>query len=378
MSLESLKIALHGSYFSANFGDVLLLSIFNKWVRNFCSPSEVVLPFASPEVRHHVGEVAGESGFRSLLRTTSLIYTGGGYFGEDSVRQIRWGFGAIARHAPVGLIAKSLKKPYAIIGVGAGPITNKFTRRIVVELCNNADTLAVRDNESRDYLLEYGVKKGIKVTADAALTLSRSNIPQSKVEQAKLILSRLPQELKLGIHVSQPSTKGEKWRLLFEEIKEFAYKNPNVGLFLLIDHDRAVGQHMATVELNEALPKQSMIVPYEDHQLLTALISEMDLVVTNKLHVGIVSAAVGTSVVSFPFHNKTLRFYKQIEAEQRCIPLKFVERGDIKRQIERYLLNDDTNSLVPGIVRNLAENNRQLLRDFLKKHGHECDLRNTK
>ena len=135
---------------------------------------------------------------------------------------------------------------------------------------------------------------------------------------------------------------------------------------------------MATVELNEALPKQSMIVPYEDHQLLTALISEMDSVATNKLHVGIVSAAVGTSVVSFPFHNKTLRFYKQIEAEQRCIPLKFVERGDIKRQIERYLLNDDTNSLVPGIVRNLAENNRQLLRDFLKKHGHECDLRNTK
>ena len=39
-----IRVALQGSYFGHNFGDVLLLSLYTKWIRETLEDCEVVLP----------------------------------------------------------------------------------------------------------------------------------------------------------------------------------------------------------------------------------------------------------------------------------------------------------------------------------------------
>ena len=58
---------------------------------------------------------------------------------------------------------------------------------------------------------------------------------------------------------------------------------------------------------------------YKNHWEMCALLEKLDLVITSKLHVGIVSTALETSVISLPYHTKTIRYYEQIDAKERCL-----------------------------------------------------------
>ena len=51
------------------------------------------------------------------------------------------------------------------------------------------------------------------------------------------------------------------------------------------------------------------------------MLQEFDLVITTKLHVGIVSWVLGTPVCSIAAHSKTIRFYRQIRRDQFCVPI---------------------------------------------------------
>ena len=64
---------------------------------------------------------------------------------------------------------------------------------------------------------------------------------------------------------------------------------------------------------------------------------DMDLIITPKLHVGIIGAALGKSVVSFPEHAyKTSRFYANINEEGRSMRLECVNQDEALRMMEKY------------------------------------------
>src|SRR5690606_29070815 len=65
--------------------------------------------------------------------------------------------------------------------------------------------------------------------------------------------------------------------------------------------------------------KNVELIPYSDMHNLIELLSKMELVVTNKLHVGIVSIAKNAKVISIPTHQKTIRLYKQLDLENFCL-----------------------------------------------------------
>src|SRR5690606_18311259 len=61
---------------------------------------------------------------------------------------------------------------------------------------------------------------------------------------------------------------------------------------------------------------------YENPSHLIALINELDIVITTKLHCGIVANCLGKYTLSISVHNKTMRLYKQLNLENRNVALK--------------------------------------------------------
>lgn len=47
-------ISLHGSYFGNNYGDILLINLFAKWIKQCCEDCSINLPKANKKVTHEL------------------------------------------------------------------------------------------------------------------------------------------------------------------------------------------------------------------------------------------------------------------------------------------------------------------------------------
>jgi len=359
-----MKIALHGSYHGHNFGDVLLMMIFRNWIKEAHGNIEVSVPFASDRTSKYI-QADSNNGFSDIAKSAGVIYGGGGYFGEPPSQQIKWGFRNLIRHYPAGAFSQLLSKPYAIIGIGAGPITNRLTRAAMVQLCNRAKILAVRDEESKAYLTEYGVdQEQITVTADCVIQLTKEQLPRFAVEEGAKLLDRAKYEKIIGVHI-QNFNYPDSVEHLKKEIVQFANAHRQIGIALLSDGFKTPD---AAEELKQAIPN-SFMVPYTNPWVFSALLSELDLVVTTKLHVGITATSLNTTTLAFPVHGKTERYYKQIGASDRCIPLKQLKKGDTMSQLQTYIDRSETPFEIPGDIIRASLENKRLVHHFIEKYA---------
>lgn len=70
---------------------------------------------------------------------------------------------------------------------------------------------------------------------------------------------------------------------------------------------------------------------------MCSLINEMDCIVTEKLHVGVVGCALNKCVVTFPCHReKTDNFYRSIGESERCVNVRILDIDKVKSQLEKF------------------------------------------
>lgn len=361
-----IRIALQGSYFGHNFGDVLLLSLYRKWIKETIADCEVVLPQGSEDAIVHIG--ADIVGFKHLVGSHGLIYAGGGYFGEPpgSPAQIRrWSVRNLFRHMPSGSIATGLGRPVAVIGVGAGPLSSPMFRYILRWLVERAEIVAVRDEESRRFLHNIGVSRpDTEVTADAALSITIDDIPK---EILTLIRSRFPTNNLVGVHLPSRPSFSSRVELVLNGLEMVLRQRQDLEIVVISDNVSYDPRPLAT-QLERRHLARVHVATYSDPWTLVALLSQLRLVITTKLHVGIVATAVGTLPLAFPFHHKTERFYRQIGRPELCTPLTRVDREGVARQLEQALhetQHEDYRYELPCSVREAARRNKQLVQRFL-------------
>lgn len=328
-------ISLHGSYYPNNYGDVLILAIQAKWIKEITG-REVVLPYATDIYRDTIKPVAIK-GLKGIKESDKLVYGAGGYLGEPLTNKWKWGFRFFTKHVLPAECANIRKVSYAVVGTGVGPITNTFTRYEVKRICKHANMVVVRDDESKIFLVHYGIpEERIKVTVDVALSLTKEDLPVESVNNIKALFA-YTNGLKYGIHVGvdiNSSTYGGQAQVLLEDCIRFLNENMHITPVLIMDNDNEA-QNNAIQFLKNRLIHKCIIFKHKYIWDTTALLSELDLVLTNKLHIGIVSYALGSIPIGFPYHPKTKRFYKQIEQENLCTSVL-----DIKPNTVYSVLND--------------------------------------
>lgn len=367
------NIALHGSYYPNNFGDVLILAIQAQWIKEITG-KDIVLPYATSVYRNIIDSLPLH-GIEALKKSTKLIYGAGGYFGEPLVGKWKWGFRNIKKHALPAEYAMFTKKEHAVIGPGVGPVTNIFARKEIVRICKRASVITVRDIESKQYLVKYGVSESkINVTSDVALTLKKSELPAWARENSRKLFEHI-ENYKYGIHVGtdvESVTYGENTRMLIEECIDFLNSNPNITPVIIIDNDNTSQNNSANYIINNV--KQKCIIhKYSNIWETVAILGDLDFILTNKLHVGIVSYALGTQCISIPYHPKTQRFYKQIEEDAMCIPLLEIERNSVRNLLSNSLNDEFITTWKENREKNypklfkLATENKRIMSEFLLK-----------
>ena len=184
-------ISVHGNYFEVNYGDILLIRLYSKWISEAYGDKVLInYPLADQKTINNFTTNRGLTGLINLCRSKALIYVGGGHFGEPPNNVTHWSKRNFKRHIVVGLIAILFRIPIAIIGLEYGPLTNKIYRFYVLLITKYAKLVVVRNDESKSFLQENGFKKAI-VCPDAVLALSEYIKPAKNANSIPFILLHL-------------------------------------------------------------------------------------------------------------------------------------------------------------------------------------------
>lgn len=355
-----MKILLHGADNNSNFGDVLFAHLFYKKCLEAGFESVDFMQFP----KYGIGEFCRKElpysrnlSIPQMLQSDALILISGGYFGEDqsTTKEILKRY---FRYFLPARIFQMTGKPVYILGVGGGPLISPFLQKKAVKLWSNATHIRVRENETKDYFVKYGVTKDIVVTSDTAQVITPECLPKLEIEVD--LQKRFGDKKLIMLHLVM---KPENDRLVAENIvpalKRFVSENPEYGIVIAPDFVRN-RDDMLNLETVKALGiNNCYLYDYYDSWQMCALLNKMEVVITTKLHVGIVGAALGKSVVSFPAHReKTQRYYRQIGEEDRSIHLSKINEKIAYDQIVKFYNKPIT--LSPEI-RALAKSNLDVI-----------------
>lgn len=312
------RLAIHGCYDNDNFGDVLLMDVMSHYAYRYLKVAPVspwVNSNSRPFVRTEVGH-----GWRDVFNVDAAFFGGGGYFCNYYGRSLKYSIPA--------RIWKSRGVPYAVVGVGVGPFISPAAEREFRVVCDGAEAICVRDEESKELLSQFGAEADrIEVTADAVLSLTPEMIPGYAIAEAKRLLAPVADGRRLlGVQwgpagprslIGAPLFFGRRPHSslgdLLDELKRNTQDRDDIGIVWLLNYNRATSESIRKA-VEEVLPN-SLFVRSRDHWVIAALLAQLDGVMTTMLHLGITSWVLGTPPCAWASHGKTQRFYRQIGRE---------------------------------------------------------------
>lgn len=302
-----MKIAVHGSYFMRNFGDTLLIKTACDWIKEM-GYDDIILPTVSSD------KEAEEIGAKRVSQDEwgeidLLLYAGGGYFGEpnsDFIGRNRWAYLNYKRH--VKLYQALNPKNTIVFGLGFGPISNPYLRKKVINIFKSSRLVYLRDEESMEYAKKYKYTRGnLNRGVDLALSVGL----EKKIYQPS-------KNNVIGLHIPIVDKKlVNKYYLLFQNVINIG----SVEIFCDAPKQTDLINHEDSFNYRLLKRHNIKINPYQGPEELINNLRRCRLIVTSKLHVGILAASMGIPVYSVPIHTKVERFYKQINYMEQCNPI---------------------------------------------------------
>ena len=353
-----MKILLNGATGGTNFGDFLFAQIFHNsvssivgednvfWYDSKYCLSDFYKKYLKCNARKH-----------KLKDIDALVCISGGYFcGGDKniyfylVRYLRY------FHLCIRCILRKI--PVAIIGVEVAKPKLKLMDWIQKFILKRAEIVIVRNEESLEHLRRYGVKNPI-CTADTAHVITADMFENRFVQDDIVDL----QGKKLFFHV-QPSCMNEARRLI-PVINRFIKNHPEYAV--VVGTDQYLEDNTCIHELCKNFSFSNFAVyRYEDPVVLCKVLNMMDLIVTPKLHVGIVGTTLSKSVVSFSVHTeKIARFYHQIGEDDRSLAMQNFSEDKALEMLEKY---EGTCVCIKQEILEASKSNLAYLENFINTH----------
>ena len=363
-----MKVLLSGATSGTNFGDFLFAKMFQEFVGAIVGKDNVfwndrgyypVSEFYAQHLNYH-------RKFK-LKDIDALVYISGGYFCGDDRCWKDYLFRYL-HYFHIGVLCLLRRKPYAIIAVEAARSSSFIIDSIQRLLIKKAEIVVVRNQPSMDYVESVIGKESGRAfcTADSVFAMERSLFEDSLIPED---IEKSPYP-KLFLHCNPTMYQSVRhFDTIIPIINKFLENHSNYQVVVSADQYNSQFSHVGGVgyEAKKLINSDKTIVyQYDNPVALCKVIDQCRVVITTKLHVGIVGAHLGKSVVSFSGHTQKIsRLYEQLGVSDRTISLSTltVDKGT-------ELLENKYNICVkvPDLIVEAAKSNFLHLRNFLENH----------
>ena len=331
-------ILLHGAVNSSNFGDCLFVDLYYRTIKSIEGITPIFVEGRYGISEFNRREINYERHISEKLQNEAdgLIYIAGGYFGDDNSPWImsirRW-----LRYFRIGEKYIRKGRPILVSGVGGGSIKARITRLSANRIIAYSDSVLVRDLGTAEYYSECRKNASpIVLTYDTALSITSDILPDLE-EQTVAELDKFGADSEfVFLHLTGEETSDNIIYLnILPAVKKLLEQNHN--MHLIVGFDCIMRDDIYESVLKKIDVDIFYFYKYHSAWQLCSLLNKMDLIITSKLHVGIVGSALSKSVVSFPKHPyKTKRFYESINEEERCVELSKIDSDSAFVQIKKY------------------------------------------
>ena len=354
------NLYIHGHFMSDNYGDFLLfyylINIVEKYKNkynwystdidksydNYCKINRVDIKYA-------------------IKNSDLVIFSGGGYFGESPRKRLKWNIKCFIKHIYPAYKFYKKNIPYIIIGVEVGPISSFINRILLKKIFNGAKIVSVRNEESKLFLEKLNVKNKIEVNPDCILGVNEEIFPLDNIDVNDIIDKN---KKNIFVHLtSNIDAKGLK--NVIDDLKKYQIINKNIRYIFGSDQE-SIYQRENVKKIFDIFNENYNIVSYyKNPWYLTKVIKNVDAVITDKLHVGIVATMLKKEVICVAKDTKSIRFYNLIGRNEYVSLMKNVKKNDILEMLNKIKFK---NININVDILKKSKNNRKLIEQFLNEN----------
>lgn len=222
------------------------------------------------------------------LRRSGVLISGGGSLLQNvtSTRSLRYYAGIIG-------LARLCGAKIFICANGIGPLVGERSRRIAYKAVMKADRISVRDEASRKVLGELGVpENAVSLTADPAFRLTLGD--KCDVSQIKRNIGMRDGVKYFAVSLREAMSRGDRGVEICRGCRDIYLTLGYTPIFISMQEseDAELCRRIAENTCGEAL-----VIPALPPDKLYSLVSEMELVLSMRLHLIIYAAAAGVPAV---------------------------------------------------------------------------------
>lgn len=353
MAEKIYHVGITGSYGGMNLGDESILETIIAQLRQSIPSIAITVYSKNPDDTLKRHQVEKSIAVRDMVRKEA----------QDEVKQLDlliFGGGGILYDRDVKLylreveLAHEVGVPVVVYAISGGPLNDPENRKLVVKTLNMAAAVTVRDKQAMKLLEEVGVKKKIILTADPALLLKPSEIPEELIKREGLDTEKR----KIGISVREPGPAApdidiNHYHALLANTADFMVARFDADIFFVpLEQKVHDSQHSHGVisQMRHAVRATVLRGEYSSSQVLS-LIKHFNFCVGMRLHFLIFSAVQGVAFAALPYAGKIEGFLQELEIPSP--PLKEITTGDLIAYIDR--LWDMQGQIRDKISRKIAE-----------------------
>ena len=253
------------------------------------------------------------------------------------------------------------KIPYVIVGVETGPISFWLNRILIKKIFNGAEIVSVRNEESKYFLKNTKVKKNIKVNPDWIMGIDENEFPIDGVDKT---FNKDRNKKYIFVHVTS-DIDAPGMENVIKDLIEFQNKHKNIIYLFGCDQDKSNQKEKVKVLFNKFDNKENQLIYYKSPQQLSKVLKNVDSVVTDKLHVGIVATRYEKEVICVAKDPKSIRFYNLIGRNEWVSLLKNVKKNETLNKLEKLKFKKIN---IDSKILEKAQNNKKIVEDFFSKN----------
>jgi polysaccharide pyruvyl transferase CsaB len=360
------RVGISGSYGGLNLGDEAILQAILTELRR--SLSVEITVFSRNErdtlARHHVEravpvrELSRREVQPEIERLDLFVLGGGGILFDAEA-------GIYLREL---MLAEELGVPAMVYAVGAGPLEDPDSQRLVRTCLERAAAVTVRDRRAKHLLEHIGVQREIDVTADPALLLEPESLPHHALLHEGV--EHTPRLVGVSLRepgVAAPDIDQDHYHSLLANASDYMVDRLNADLvFVPMEPRHLDRQHSHAVIAKMANAHRATVLKggYTSGQILS-LVGQFEFVVGMRLHFLMFAALQHVPFVALPYASKVSGFIEALGMD--APPLRGMNAGQLIAFIDRFWdqrsdLRDLINQNLPLLQARARETNKIAVR----------------
>lgn len=326
------RVLLLGTHGQFNVGDELLLQTFLRelgtdfdYQVNSYDPASTA---ASIDEAFMVDVFDTASGkwrlIQRIVRSDVVIFAGGSIVKELSPATQRWRYSTLLMVLIVVTFARRIgRTPVLLSNVGVGPLASRRGRFLAKITLAQANLVSTRDRASMEMCHRLGLAHDrVLHVPDAVFVNTAHNFETSRRHVDKGV-----RPLRIALNLNHDVEDEDVWLAFLENVRQAlgdlaAQREIEIVALPMQstfkdDNDLVVlREFLATVPVGAQFPE------VRDHHDAAQIISEVDVVLAERLHAIVIATILGTPVVALPYSTKVTELAAELGLDERSFPVQ--------------------------------------------------------